>query len=126
MACLWRVTEQMVCRAHIGRTSKLRGIALVSRKMSKVSRMLLFLATSPDILEECVGHQDQHDVVIPASPRTNFEVIQTEFVLEFSIAMFDPPSIFGRGNQLFEACTRRKIAEEIFSGLCFAFWSFGE
>lgn len=85
-------------RPGSGRTSTPAPIA-TPRGASEVSAGRHFFgAATPHVLEEGVRQQYQGGVMVPPPPRPALEVVQAEFVLQFTVAVLDPPAALRRGH----------------------------
>lgn len=65
----------------------------------------------PTEREEAVGHGAQSGVVMEATPRAAFEVVQTDFSLHLLVVALDAPAQLGEAHQLLEGCVRRQRGE---------------
>ena len=113
VASLSRVRERTDRRGGNGRTSRPTG-AGVARAASAASGGRHFLgAATPHVLQECEGHHHEHDVVVPAPPRTPLDVVEAEYVLQLAVAVFHQPVALGNGDQPLQTRFRRQVAEEV-------------
>ena len=64
-------------------------------------------------MQEGICQEDEHQVMLPALPRAAFKMIEPQFVLQFPVTVFDPPTVFRGPHQMFEGGRRRLITEEI-------------
>src|SRR4051812_31318570 len=58
--------------------------------------------------QEAVGGETQREVVMEAPPTPPLEVAEANFLLEFSVILFDPPAAFGRGDDVVEGRMARQ------------------
>ena len=102
-----RTWERLVRKANSGHSSKPIRLAVARAALAALRERPFFRTSSSQVLQEGVGQEHQHHVVMPTAPRAALEMVQSQFVLQFAIAVLDPPTALGRGYQSFQARRRR-------------------
>jgi hypothetical protein len=81
------------------------------RTIGSVQRRILRGKKRPTKGEETVCHGAQRAVVMKASPRSAFEVVEAKLLLEFLVVALDAPAKFGQAHERGDAGAQWQIGQ---------------